>query len=262
MGFNGDDAIALQKNDVNIDIIGEVGTDPGTNWSLDGKRATSEYTLVRKSTVSSPSIDWNESKLQWDVYPQDTSSYLGSHVFESSSFTDKQSVILDANEIVIPEMIKVEGDMSLPLTGSRGTTISWVSDTIEVISNEGIVTLPTPSPVNVILIATVTKGTVIKEVEFLVSVGLADSDRIALDRDAIVVQKVVTEAGNMDLPTNGVNGSTISWSSNTPATISDSGVIVLPDSGAVDVTLTATVAYGFSSTTKIYYNSFCRRCSS
>ena len=30
--FNGDDAVALSYNGVNIDVIGQIGFDPGSSW--------------------------------------------------------------------------------------------------------------------------------------------------------------------------------------------------------------------------------------
>jgi hypothetical protein len=74
--YNGDDALGLYKNDVLIDVFGVIGTDPGTNWVV-GTGATSEFTLVRKSSVISGVTTWDNT--QWDVYPQDTTTYLGSH---------------------------------------------------------------------------------------------------------------------------------------------------------------------------------------
>lgn len=78
--YNGDDALGLYKTvnsvEVLIDVIGVIGTDPGTNWVV-GTGATSEYTLVRKSSVIAGVTTWDTT--QWDVYPQDTTTYLGSH---------------------------------------------------------------------------------------------------------------------------------------------------------------------------------------
>ena len=75
--FNGNDAIALLKNSVIIDTFGVIGVDPGTSWTV-GSGATAEFTLVRKPTVIEPTNNWSTS--EWDVFPQDTSIYLGSHV--------------------------------------------------------------------------------------------------------------------------------------------------------------------------------------
>ena len=79
--FNGDDVILLKNGTRIVDSIGQFGVDPGTNWSANGV-ATSELTLVRNAgilrgrtahdSVFDPSVEWT-------AYPQDTSTYLGSH---------------------------------------------------------------------------------------------------------------------------------------------------------------------------------------
>lgn len=89
MSFNGDDPYGLFKNDVLIDVIGVAGSgDPGTAWNVAGTtNATAEHTLVRKSSIASPTTDWVASagttteNSQWNVYGQDEISYLGAHVF-------------------------------------------------------------------------------------------------------------------------------------------------------------------------------------
>jgi hypothetical protein len=76
--FNGDDAIALLKNGTPIDVIGEIGVDPGSGWAVAGvANATRNHTLVRKSTVCSPTTDWAASagtdanNSQWNVLAND-----------------------------------------------------------------------------------------------------------------------------------------------------------------------------------------------
>jgi surface protein len=77
--FNGDDAIGLFKDDTLIDIIGEVGPDPGSGWEVAGvSNATANHTLVRKQTISSGNTDWsasagtNANDSEWVVFPNDT----------------------------------------------------------------------------------------------------------------------------------------------------------------------------------------------
>lgn len=78
--FNGDDALVLKHKPSNtiLDVIGIVGVDPGVNWSV-GTGATSEFTLVRMSAVQQGTTNWALSVNQWDVYPQNTTTFLGSH---------------------------------------------------------------------------------------------------------------------------------------------------------------------------------------
>jgi plastocyanin/DNA/RNA endonuclease YhcR with UshA esterase domain len=76
--FNGDDAVVLFKNNDTLDIIGDVGVDPGTNWVV-GTGATSEYTLVRKPNVRNGQLVWSLGANEWLVNPQNTTSFLNAH---------------------------------------------------------------------------------------------------------------------------------------------------------------------------------------
>ncbi len=77
--FNGDDAVTLLNGTTLIDLIGVVGTDPGTSWTV-GTGATAEYTLVRKTNVTSGNTSWTGAgDTEWDVYSQDDFTFLGSH---------------------------------------------------------------------------------------------------------------------------------------------------------------------------------------
>lgn len=94
--YNGDDAIELRviSGGILLDVIGEVGVDPGTNWPV-GIGATSEFTLVRMIGIQGGTTSWATSSTQWDVHPQNTFTFLGSHSMTAccvnTSFTDSQS---------------------------------------------------------------------------------------------------------------------------------------------------------------------------
>ena len=84
--FNGDDAVVLFKNTDTLDIIGKVGFDPGTNWTV-GTGSTLDYTLVRKATVSQGQRNWVIGATEWDVYPINTITYLGAHTSSACNTT-------------------------------------------------------------------------------------------------------------------------------------------------------------------------------
>jgi hypothetical protein len=89
MAFNGNDAVALFKNGVLIDIIGTFNG--GTaNFAAD-------ETIRRKATVTSPTTTFNKTT-QWDSYTSDTCNNLGSRMIEK---TPKTSVALDITDIAI-----------------------------------------------------------------------------------------------------------------------------------------------------------------
>ena len=76
--FNGDDAIILHNGTDTVDVIGVPGVDPGSSWAV-GIGSTANYTLVRKDSVNGGSANWTSGATQWDVYAQNTWTYVGSH---------------------------------------------------------------------------------------------------------------------------------------------------------------------------------------
>jgi len=79
--FNGDDVVVLRRGAVVIDVIGQIGVDPGTEWGS-GVASTADNTLRRKAAViagdpigSDPFVPGSE----WDGLATDTFDGLGSH---------------------------------------------------------------------------------------------------------------------------------------------------------------------------------------
>ena len=81
ISFNGDDALTLEKSGVLIDRFGQVGFDPGTEWSAN-TIGTANRTLRRKPAVTAGDNNASsvfDPSLQWDGFPQDTANGLGAH---------------------------------------------------------------------------------------------------------------------------------------------------------------------------------------
>ncbi len=80
--FNGDDAVALVKDDIIIDLIGEEGPDPGVGWSVGSTEdATAEHTLRRRPERVDGSPDWAQEAQTWQVLDRDLVADLGAHSF-------------------------------------------------------------------------------------------------------------------------------------------------------------------------------------
>ncbi|MFT7155157.1 MAG: PKD repeat protein [Parvicella sp.] len=79
--FNGDDAVELYDttNMAAIDLIGEIGVDPGASWPV-GTGSTSDNSLVRMASVDAGALVWaGLGDTQWDVMPTDDFTDLGTH---------------------------------------------------------------------------------------------------------------------------------------------------------------------------------------
>ncbi|HXK16476.1 MAG TPA: hypothetical protein VNG33_01630, partial [Polyangiaceae bacterium] len=75
--FNGDDALALSCGAVLLDVIGQIGVDPGDAW---GAGATADHTLRRRCSVSTGLRDGSQPfdpDPEWLVFGADTFSDLG-----------------------------------------------------------------------------------------------------------------------------------------------------------------------------------------
>lgn len=84
--FNGDDALALVKNATVIDVFGQIGVDPGTEWGT-GLTSTADNTLQRKPAicVGDPNgADAFDPAVQWNGFAVDTFTGLGAHTTECS----------------------------------------------------------------------------------------------------------------------------------------------------------------------------------
>ncbi|MEM9897966.1 MAG: ExeM/NucH family extracellular endonuclease, partial [Pseudomonadota bacterium] len=78
--FNGDDAIVLRKNGVIIDVIGQIGSDPGNFWP----DSTQNKTLRRKSDITEGDSNGSDAFTtvpEWDTFDIDTFDGLGQHTF-------------------------------------------------------------------------------------------------------------------------------------------------------------------------------------
>ncbi len=78
--FDGNDAVALLHSGMAVDVIGQIGMDPGTAWGS-GASTTADHTLRRKAGVTSgdgTGTDAFDPSAEWDAYPIDTFDGLGS----------------------------------------------------------------------------------------------------------------------------------------------------------------------------------------
>ncbi len=84
INFNGDDAVVLRKGGSTgpvLDVIGQVGVDPGTQWGLNDT-STLDRTLRRKISICQGDITTSNPfypSPEWDGYPLNTFGGLGTH---------------------------------------------------------------------------------------------------------------------------------------------------------------------------------------
>lgn len=139
--FNGDDAVVLRKGTTIIDVIGQVGIDPGTEWGT-GVASTADNTLRRKPSIhegDTNSSDAFDPAVEWDGFATDTFDGLGAHVIDddgddapsvtaTSPAAGAVDVARDANvSVTFSEPVDVTGSwfsISCTTTGAHAATSS------------------------------------------------------------------------------------------------------------------------------------------
>jgi hypothetical protein len=153
-------------------------------------------------------------------------------------------------------------DLSLPTSfGKDGVTITWLSNSPEVIANDGKVTRPAQNQA-VGLTAIFRLGTtgIAKSYSFYVRRQDTSDEPAVLAAKSSVVWNLIKQNNtdqnsvktNLNLPIKGTNDTTISWSSSNPSFIKEDGTVKRPsfEIGNRPVTLTATITKGNASATR------------
>lgn len=95
VNYNGDDAFELVYDGSTMDVIGQIGVDPGSAWVAGGV-STQDATLRRKDGICQGDPDGSDAfdpSVQWDAFATDTFDGLGTFVgcdpvpTESASFS-------------------------------------------------------------------------------------------------------------------------------------------------------------------------------
>ena len=143
------------------------------------------------------------------------------------------------------DLSAVKENITLPATGDFETTITWESSVPAVISNAGEVKRPSEDT-EVVLTATITKGEKSTTKNFTATVkALTGEVQFKEALEALDVSVMGTE-DTVALPKDlGFEGSSITWESDDPDTISADGKINRPVAGEADKTVTLTAKATF-----------------
>jgi predicted extracellular nuclease len=125
--FTGDDAIVLRKGTTIIDVIGQVGFDPGSAWGS-GIVSTMDHTLRRKADVcagDTNSVDAFDPSAEWEGFANDTFDGVGAH--SSSCDSDSAPTVVSTNPA--GGATNVVGNTNLTITFSEPVNVTgiWLS---------------------------------------------------------------------------------------------------------------------------------------
>jgi len=121
INFNGDDAFVLKKGEETVDSIGQIGVDPGSEWS-NNSVGTKDETLVKLENICGDinAFDSYDPSISFQSFAKDTFSQLASHNGTSGNQggeTDEEETVVLIHEIqgdgtkspMIGDKVTIEG---------------------------------------------------------------------------------------------------------------------------------------------------------
>jgi predicted extracellular nuclease len=122
--FNGNDAVVLRRGTTVLDVIGQIGFDPGTEWGS-GLTSTQDNTLRRKPNVVSGDTNGTDvfsPSAEWDGFATNDSADLGSHAINTGGDTAPSvtSTSPSNGTVDVPLDADVTVTFSEPVTTSSG----------------------------------------------------------------------------------------------------------------------------------------------
>ncbi len=124
--YNGDDAVVLRKGTIVIDVIGQVGFDPGTEWGT-GLTSTADNTLRRKDTICTGDPNGSDAfdpSLEWEGFATDTFGGLGAHTANCAT-EDVAPTVSSSYPTDGASGIPINADLSITFSEPVNVTDPW-----------------------------------------------------------------------------------------------------------------------------------------
>lgn len=155
--FNGDDAVVLRKGTTIIDVIGQIGFDPGSEWGT-GLDSTADNTLRRMDTVCGGDANGSDAfdpSVEWEGFAQDTFGGLGSHtvncsIADAAPEVDSTYPVDGATDFPIAANLSVTFSEPVDLTGSWFDLTCSTSGTVSAAASGGPTSFTLDPAVNLV----------------------------------------------------------------------------------------------------------------
>ena len=153
----------------------------------------------------------------------------------------------------------VTQNLTLTASGIDGTSVAWESSDPAVVSAAGSVSRPLTGGAEVSLTATISLGAAsdTKVFDLVIKPQLTDAQAVAAAKAALVIGYASGDSAssvtqNLTLAASGIDGTSITWASNSSDVVSTAGAVTQPVTGDASVVLTATITLRAASDTKAF----------
>ena len=126
--FNGDDAVVLRKDGAIVDVIGQIGDDPGSRWGS-GNTSTQNSTIRRKSSVTAGDTDGSDAfdpSAEWDGFANNTFDGLGRHAVDGVEPPSDDPPSDDPPAVDITKIHAIQGAGITNLLDGQSVTIEAI----------------------------------------------------------------------------------------------------------------------------------------
>ncbi|UJF31414.1 family 43 glycosylhydrolase [Paenibacillus hexagrammi] len=158
------------------------------------------------------------------------------------------SLQLAEKSLSLGDTSSVTSNLTLPSTGSNGTSITWSSSNEEAVSNTGVVTLSNVEQTVTLTAVISLDGSQVTKDFTVVLVSAEHVTQIIADK--LYIPYVLTQADQ--LPSS-IEGASITWSSSDSSIIGNDGSMNPPAAGMAEVDLTAAVTFAGKQVTKDFH---------
>ncbi|MDR6508636.1 immunoglobulin-like domain-containing protein [Arthrobacter oryzae] len=171
-------------------------------------------------------------------------------VRELGYVSPEQRVALDLQDLSLGDTSAVTANLKLPATGPNGSAYTWSSSDPATVSAQGEVTRPANGTGDrtVTLTATATSGEASASKTFTVTVreDISDDQKVTEAAAALNVWDADAIRGSITLPTAGLHGTKVEWTSSDESVVTASGEVTRPAYGSEEARLNlhATVSLG------------------
>ena len=123
--FNGNDAVVLRKGSAVLDVIGQIGFDPGVEWGS-GLTSTMDNTLRRKAAITDGDSNGNNAfdpAVEWDGFAINTFDGLGFHTTSG----DAPPIVSSTSPAAGASGVPVGANVAITFSEPVAVTGSWYS---------------------------------------------------------------------------------------------------------------------------------------
>ena len=123
--FNGNDAVVLRKGSAVLDVIGQIGFDPGVEWGS-GLTSTMDNTLRRNASITDGDSNGNNAfdpAVEWDGFAINTFDGLGFHTTSG----DAPPIVSSTSPAAGASGVPVGANVAITFSEPVAVTGSWYS---------------------------------------------------------------------------------------------------------------------------------------